>query len=1059
MSYKKFLATATVSAVAVTTAVSSASASYFPDVSDSSVYSKPIESLVDSGVITGYPDGTFQPNKTLIREHAAIMFVRALKLDVPVDAVERLEVYSDVNAQTKNADKVAALLGAGIVKGDEGTFSPNQDLTREIMATWLVRAFDLKEISSVKVPLTDLKTASNEHRKNIEILYQNGITTGNTDGTYAPKKGVTRAQFATFFYRAFNQAESGVSNVERLDDLVVGIGGKVNLSKKVEVTYKDGKKKEVNVKWDNTSIDTSKEGKYEITGTVDGIVEKAYLTVYVEEVDLKIEDVEALNLKQIELTFNHTRFEGGHPENLSYYTLRESDDDEIELLDATLEDNKLILTLKEATQGKFELVVDKAITGDEEDFDIRLKDTTPPEVISAKAIAEDIVQVEFSEAMDFKTENGEEVTNRDIEDSIELEKGPRVKEMTVYEHGKVVNIKFSDELVDKKEYKLELTDDLRDYFGFKLEEKKFEFDVKYDKNDPELVEVKNVYPNKVTLVFDKDIKLADSRHVEGYFHHTNGGIDADKVTLQNRNEVVITFEEDEPIPAKGELIIDSRAIEDLWGNENKTIRKDIDLKDDKTAPTIKSVKMLDEDDANSSYVQFEVTFDEPVKQELAEDKRLYELVDKDGEDIYVKGVDVIDSTEGFTVLLTIDKRYGEFNNGTYTIVIDDMEDLYENESKQLSIEVKAGSVEAPSEFKGSLIWDKDEEEIILVIDYGREMETKGEYSVSSLDKYELTVDDQTYLLSSLEDEDELEVDLNTYNDGEKVEIVFSKDDDLEGAIETFFEDLKDAAEDKDLDDVELLIGRVSDAEGNKTTSFLNEVTLDSTSTFGVKDDKVTLVDDDTLEFELTDVVYDFDDDDFIVFADDNRNGKYSKSESLDIDDIELDDDDKTVIIKLDEPLDSDGSYGNDKVYITTESTTHTRNRFGQKLKFSNLEVSDSVGPTVKEKDDDEQVFVHEAIGESDKAVISIEFTDDIDPKTVTRLSFDVGDGRFDILSAYVDDETVYLVVDLDRYEVEDLVGEYIEQKAPIADTNDNVVEDLDLKVIDEEDKLDIDDLD
>ena len=75
-------------------------------------------------------------------------------------------------------------------------------LTREQMASVLVRAFDLKPKSGVNVTINDLAKISASHVDDVKVLYQNGVTVGKANGVYAPKDGVTRAEFSVFMYRA-----------------------------------------------------------------------------------------------------------------------------------------------------------------------------------------------------------------------------------------------------------------------------------------------------------------------------------------------------------------------------------------------------------------------------------------------------------------------------------------------------------------------------------------------------------------------------------------------------------------------------------------------------------------------------------------------------------------------------------------------------------------------------------------------------------------------------------------------------------------------------------------
>lgn len=79
----------------------------------------------------------------------------------------------------------------------------NDPLTREQMASVLVRAFDLKE-DPAKNSLSKVKDANQilpGHRQDVKVLYDLSITSGKDNGKYAPKDSITRVEFVTFLDR------------------------------------------------------------------------------------------------------------------------------------------------------------------------------------------------------------------------------------------------------------------------------------------------------------------------------------------------------------------------------------------------------------------------------------------------------------------------------------------------------------------------------------------------------------------------------------------------------------------------------------------------------------------------------------------------------------------------------------------------------------------------------------------------------------------------------------------------------------------------------------------
>ncbi|MDQ0154204.1 5'-nucleotidase C-terminal domain-containing protein [Robertmurraya andreesenii] len=205
--YRKFLASITAVAVVASMAVPAASADTtstvqtkkFSDVKDDYWAAKEIYSLVEKGIIKGYQDNTYKPNQPIIRGHVANLLTTALNLTVPSD----LKAFDDVDSKSEFAKGAAATKAAGIFEGYDKRFNAKGVLTREQMASVLVRAFNLKTpVKGQEIKFTDSKKIGSAHQADVIVLAQNGITLGNKDGSFDPQGAVTRASFAVFLERA-----------------------------------------------------------------------------------------------------------------------------------------------------------------------------------------------------------------------------------------------------------------------------------------------------------------------------------------------------------------------------------------------------------------------------------------------------------------------------------------------------------------------------------------------------------------------------------------------------------------------------------------------------------------------------------------------------------------------------------------------------------------------------------------------------------------------------------------------------------------------------------------
>lgn len=167
----------------------------FGDVSSHGFHEE-IMYLVEEGIISGYPDGTFRPDRTVTRGEAAIMIGRAFDLD----GTQRNTKFKDVSATSKASGYIDAAVKKGIISGyKDNTFRPNASISRGDMSIILSKAFDLNIPSFFKFDDVGTKMAAYEH---IHKLSAASISIGYSDGTYRPRLKTTRAQFSAFLARA-----------------------------------------------------------------------------------------------------------------------------------------------------------------------------------------------------------------------------------------------------------------------------------------------------------------------------------------------------------------------------------------------------------------------------------------------------------------------------------------------------------------------------------------------------------------------------------------------------------------------------------------------------------------------------------------------------------------------------------------------------------------------------------------------------------------------------------------------------------------------------------------
>ncbi|KYG90301.1 S-layer homology domain-containing protein [Metasolibacillus sp. FSL H7-0170] len=172
----------------------------FTDISVKHNYKKEIQYLVEAGLINGYGDGSFKPEQALTRAHAAVLLTRALDLDTKSISNPG---FKDVATSHPYYKEIAAIVNAGIMNGTgQGIFDPNAKLTRAQMAKILVMAYDLKGTTTTK-----FKDVSTQHWSYdfVHTLAANKITTGYEDNTFKPGLEVSRVHFSLFLYRTITK--------------------------------------------------------------------------------------------------------------------------------------------------------------------------------------------------------------------------------------------------------------------------------------------------------------------------------------------------------------------------------------------------------------------------------------------------------------------------------------------------------------------------------------------------------------------------------------------------------------------------------------------------------------------------------------------------------------------------------------------------------------------------------------------------------------------------------------------------------------------------------------
>lgn len=172
----------------------------FSDVS-STYWAKPeIDYLTDREIISGLPDGSFGIRDPITRAQAATIMIRTLGWEVSGTVED--PGYPDIDSTHWAYNYIATMKSADFF-APEGKFEPNKNLTRAEMADMLVKTFDLRSASGMKFADLDRDHWAYDA---INILAANQITVGYDDGTFRPENEVTRTEFAVFVVRTIDES-------------------------------------------------------------------------------------------------------------------------------------------------------------------------------------------------------------------------------------------------------------------------------------------------------------------------------------------------------------------------------------------------------------------------------------------------------------------------------------------------------------------------------------------------------------------------------------------------------------------------------------------------------------------------------------------------------------------------------------------------------------------------------------------------------------------------------------------------------------------------------------
>ncbi|MFW2513387.1 glycoside hydrolase family 9 protein [Demequina sp. SO4-13] len=174
----------------------------FPDVSVGLEHYEAIEWMWRNGYARGFNDGTFRPFAPITRDAVAAFMFRLA--DPEGYVAPETSHFTDVTEDnTEFYTEINWMYDAGLSTGwSDGTFRPEDETTRDAMAAFLFRHLDPEGYVAPETShFTDVTEDNTEFYTEINWMYDAGLSTGWSDGTFRPEEETTRDAYSAFLYR------------------------------------------------------------------------------------------------------------------------------------------------------------------------------------------------------------------------------------------------------------------------------------------------------------------------------------------------------------------------------------------------------------------------------------------------------------------------------------------------------------------------------------------------------------------------------------------------------------------------------------------------------------------------------------------------------------------------------------------------------------------------------------------------------------------------------------------------------------------------------------------
>ncbi|TQR44375.1 S-layer homology domain-containing protein [Paenibacillus popilliae] len=173
-----------------------------------------IEALTAKHIMQGTSETLFSPSKAVTRAEFSSMIVKALSLDRLITDRKEEAAYSDVRKGDWYYEDVKIMHQLQITKGyDDGTFKPNEPVTREQMVVMMMNALQiLGQVQGGNVQASgnaflDQNAISSWAQSSVNKAKEMKIISGTGQNLFMPKQSSNRADTAVLIWKMHQHAK------------------------------------------------------------------------------------------------------------------------------------------------------------------------------------------------------------------------------------------------------------------------------------------------------------------------------------------------------------------------------------------------------------------------------------------------------------------------------------------------------------------------------------------------------------------------------------------------------------------------------------------------------------------------------------------------------------------------------------------------------------------------------------------------------------------------------------------------------------------------------------